>query len=98
MFNLATILEHHARNNASKEALVFMDKRINYAQLDGAANQIANGLKSLGIGHGDKVALTCANLPYFPMIYFAVLKVGATVVPLSVLPKNMEQRQYDNRP
>ncbi len=90
MFNLSTILEHHARNNASKEALVFMDKRLSYAQLDGAANQIANGLTSLGIGHGDKVALTCANLPYFPIIYFGILKVGATVVPLSILLKKNE--------
>jgi long-chain acyl-CoA synthetase len=90
MFNLSTILEHHARQNASKEAVVFMDKRFSYAQLNGAANQIANGLTALGIGHGDKVALTCANLPYFPMIYFAILKTGATVVPLSILLKRYE--------
>lgn len=90
MFNLATVLEHHARNSSNKEALIFADKRITFAQLDAAANQIANGLASLGIGHGDKVALTCPNLPYFPMIYFGILKTGATVVPLSVLLKRHE--------
>jgi long-chain acyl-CoA synthetase len=90
MFNLSTILEHHARNNATKEGLVFMDKRFTYGQLNAASNQIANGLKALGIGHGDKVALTCANLPYFPIIYFGILKAGATVVPLSVLLKRYE--------
>ncbi|MBL7814978.1 MAG: long-chain fatty acid--CoA ligase [Saprospiraceae bacterium] len=90
MFNLSTILEHQARNYATKEAIVFADKRISYAHLNAAANQIANGLKSLGIGHGDKVALTCANLPYFPIIYFGILKAGATVVPLSVLLKRYE--------
>jgi long-chain acyl-CoA synthetase len=90
MFNLSTILEHHARNSSNKEALIFADKRITFAQLDAAANQVANGLASLGIGHGDKVALTCPNLPYFPMIYFGILKTGATVVPLSVLLKRHE--------
>ena len=70
MFNLSTILEHHARNSSNKEALIFADKRITFAQLDAAANQVANGLTSLGIGYGDKVALTCPNLPYYPMIYF----------------------------
>ena len=90
MFNLSTVLEHHARNSSNKEALIFADKRITFAQLDTAANQIANGLASLGIGHGDKVALTCPNLPYFPMIYFGILKTGATVVPLSVLLKRHE--------
>jgi long-chain acyl-CoA synthetase len=90
MFNLSTVLEHHARNSSNKEALIFADKRITFAQLDATANQIANGLASLGIGHGDKVALTCPNLPYFPMIYFGILKTGATVVPLSVLLKRHE--------
>lgn len=90
MFNLSTVLEHHARNSSNKEALIFADKRITFAQLDAAANQIANGLTLLGIGYGDKVALTCPNLPYFPMIYFGILKTGASVVPLSVLLKRHE--------
>ncbi len=89
MFNLSSILEHHARNSPNKEALIFADKRFTFSQLDGASNQVANGLKKLGIGHGDKVALTCPNLPYFPMIYFGILKTGAIVVPLSVLLKSL---------
>lgn len=90
MFNLSTVLEHHARNSPNKEALIFADKRITFSQLDAATNQIANGLKNIGVGHGDKVALTCPNLPYFPMIYFGIVKTGATVVPLSVLLKRHE--------
>ncbi len=27
------------------------------------------------------------NVPYFPMVYFGILKAGATVVPLNVLLK-----------
>jgi long-chain acyl-CoA synthetase len=51
---------------------------------------LANGLKKIGIGPGDKVALSCPNLPYFPMIYFGILKTGAIVVPMSVLLKKDE--------
>ncbi|MFT7035624.1 MAG: long-chain acyl-CoA synthetase [Cyclobacteriaceae bacterium] len=51
---------------------------------------MANGLKKIGIGPGDKVALSCPNLPYFPMIYFGILKTGAIVVPMSVLLKKDE--------
>ena len=38
-------------------------------------------------GHrpGDRVALSCPNLPYFPVVYYGILKAGATVVPLNVL-------------
>lgn len=90
MLNLSTILEDSARRYPTKDAFVFMDTHLNFAQINGAANQIANGLKSIGIQKGDKVALSCLNLPYFPMIYFGILKAGATVVPLSVLLKRDE--------
>ena len=63
---------------------------MSYAQVNGAANQVANLLVSRGIGRGDKVALSCPNLPYFSIIYFGILKAGATVVPLNVLLKGRE--------
>lgn len=90
MFNLSLALEDSAKRYPNKTALIFNETRLSYAQLNGAANQIAHGLKELGIGHGDKVALSCLNLPYFPMIYYGILKVGAVVVPLSVLLKKDE--------
>ena len=90
MLNLSVILEDSARRYPAKEAFTFMDTTLNYAQINGAANQIANGLKAKGIQPGDKVALSCFNLPYFPIIYFGILKAGATIVPLSVLLKTEE--------
>ena len=96
MLNLATILEDSARRYPTKDAFIFMDTHLNFAQINGAANQIANGLKAIGIKKGDKVALNCLNLPYFPMIYFGILKAGATVVPLSVLLKRDEVEYHLN--
>jgi len=90
MLNLSVILEDSAKRYPGKTAFTFMDTALNYAQINGAANQIANGLKSIGIQPGDKVALNCLNLPYFPMVYFGILKAGAVVVPLSVLLKKDE--------
>lgn len=90
MLNLSVILEDSARRYPNKEAFTFMEHSFTYAQINAAANQIANGLRSKGIRHGDKVALSCLNLPYFPMIYFGILKSGAAVVPLSVLLKRDE--------
>lgn len=90
MFNLATVLESSALSNPEKTAIVFSDKSFSYTQINGAANKIANGLKQAGIKKGDKVALSCPNLPYFPMVYFGILKTGATVVPLNVLFKSRE--------
>ncbi len=90
MLNLAVLLEDSAREVPGRDAIIFNETKLTYAQVNGAANQIANGLAKLGIGLGDKVALSCPNLPYFPLVYYGILKAGATVVPLNVLLKGRE--------
>jgi long-chain acyl-CoA synthetase len=94
MYNLSILLEDSARKYPTRDALVLGDLRLNYAQVDGAASQVANYLVSIGIEPGDKVALTCPNLPYFPIVYYGILKAGAVVVPLNVLNKGREVTYY----
>ena len=66
--NLALNLERNAALVPQRPAVQFLDKTFTYAQINAAANQVANALKGLGIAPGDKVALSCPNLPYFPII------------------------------
>ncbi len=96
MLNLSVLLEDSARRYPNNDAFVFMDTHVSYAKINAAANQIANGLKAMGIQKGDKIALSCLNLPYFPMIYFGILKAGGVVVPLSVLLKRDEVEYHLN--
>jgi long-chain acyl-CoA synthetase len=93
--NLASLLEDSAAQHGDREAVVLVrpdgqTTRLTYAQVNGAANQVAQLLASRGIQPGDKVALSCPNLPYFPIVYYGILKAGATVVPLNVLLKGRE--------
>jgi len=88
--NLAAVLDKSATAYPERVAIVFGDTRLSYAQVNGAANQVANLLVARGIEPGDKVALSCANIPYFTIIYFGILKAGATVVPLNILLKGRE--------
>ncbi|MEO6060855.1 MAG: long-chain fatty acid--CoA ligase [Thermoflexales bacterium] len=90
MLNLSMLVENQARRHPANSAVVMGPMRLNYAQLNGMANQVANGLKAMGIQPGDKVALTCPNVPYFPVVYYGILKAGAVVVPLNVLNKGRE--------
>ncbi|MFZ6647904.1 long-chain-fatty-acid--CoA ligase [Undibacterium sp. TJN25] len=90
MLNYAANLSRNATLMPSKIALRFGETSISYAQLDAAASQVANGLKAMGIAKGDKVVLSCPNLPYFPIIYYGILKLGAVVVPINVLLKARE--------
>ncbi len=90
MSSLASLLEDSAISLPERDAVVLGDVRLTYAQVDGAANQVANLLVARGIRPGDKVALSCPNLPFFPIVYYGILKAGATVVPLNVLLKARE--------
>ncbi|MBT2563129.1 long-chain fatty acid--CoA ligase [Pedobacter sp. ISL-68] len=87
MFNLSLILEDSARRFANQPALSFNKTTLTYAELNNFANRVANGLKAIGILPGDKIALSCPNLPEFPAVYFGVLKAGAVIVPLNILLK-----------
>jgi long-chain acyl-CoA synthetase len=94
VLNLSVLLEDSARAHPDHEALILGETRLTYRQVDAAANQVANLLVSRGIQPGDKVALTCPNLPWFPIVYYGVLKAGAVVVPLNVLLKAREVAYY----
>ena len=94
MYNLSIFLEDSARRYPDRDALVLGGTRLTYAQVNGAANQVANLLVELGVEPGDRVALTCPNLPFFPIIYYGILKAGAVVVPMNVLNKHRENTYY----
>ncbi|MCC7309162.1 MAG: long-chain fatty acid--CoA ligase [Acidobacteria bacterium] len=96
--NLASIVTHNAKLTPDREAIVWKDVRMTYGQLDAMINKVANALVEMGIGHGDKVALDCPNLPYFPIVYYAIMKAGAVVVPICVLftPREIEFQLRDS--
>lgn len=88
--NLASLVEYPARLTPNRIALTYRDVHLTYSQLDAGASRVAAGLIALGIGRGDHVALSCPNLPWFPIAYFGILKAGAVVVPLNVMLKPRE--------
>lgn len=90
MINIASNLVRNVGLFPDKTALICGNQRMSYAQLDAATNQVANALRALGVGKGDKVALSCPNLPWFPVVYYAILKLGAVAVPLNILLKAPE--------
>jgi long-chain acyl-CoA synthetase len=90
MLNLSVLLEDSARLYPDRAAVVLGPQRLTYAQVNAAASQVAGMLAARGIQPGDKVALSCPNLPYFPVVYYGILKAGAVVVPLNVLLKGRE--------
>jgi len=80
---LGDILRRHAKVRGSKMAYVVGDDRVTYGAFHARSNQLARALARLGVGRGDRVAVMAPNRVEYPIIYFAVLKLGAIVVPVS---------------
>jgi long-chain acyl-CoA synthetase len=81
--NLATILTETAAGHGDRIALKLDDTEISYAQLEDASARAAGLLRAKGIEPGDRVAVMLPNVPYFGILYFGILRLGAVVVPLN---------------
>lgn len=85
MLNLAHIVEKTAAEHSGRPAVILHEHRLTYGELLAAIHRTANVLRAKGIQRGDKVAMMLPNTPHFPIVYYAILHVGATVVPVNVL-------------
>jgi len=92
MLNLYKLLENCLERTPENLAVIFGEHRVSYRRLIEASERLAGGLAMLGIGRGDRVALMLPNVPQFPISFFAILKLGAAVVPVNVMFKEAEVR------
>jgi long-chain acyl-CoA synthetase len=92
--NLARLLTETAGRRRDRTAFKLDDIELTYALLDEATARIAALLKSKGLEQGDRVGIMLPNVPYFPVVYYAVLRAGGAVVPMNVLLKGREVRFY----
>jgi fatty-acyl-CoA synthase len=72
-----------ARMLADKPALVEADRATTYGELDDCAVRVAHGLRSWGVGRGDRVAHLGLNSVDLVVSMFATAKLGAAFVPLN---------------
>jgi long-chain acyl-CoA synthetase len=75
-----------------RAAVVFYGRSISYGELREATDRFACALAALGVSKGDRVALYLLNSPQFIIAYFAALKCGATVTPISPVYTSHEVR------
>ena len=83
MLALGDVLRRHAAVRGGKTAYVVGPDRVTYAAFHDRSNQLARALARLGVGRGDRVAVLATNRVEYPIVYFAVLKLGAIVVPVN---------------
>jgi long-chain acyl-CoA synthetase len=73
-----------------RPALIFLGRKISYAELGRSVDRLAWALGGLGVHKGDRVALMLPNCPQQVIAFYAVLRRGAIVVmhnPLYTVPE-----------
>ena len=78
--NFGHIFDLPARIWPDKEALVYGENRITYAELEDRTNRVANGLKALGVGRGDHVAILVKNDHRFAETLLGALEQTAEAI------------------
>jgi fatty-acyl-CoA synthase len=75
-----SVLADWAEQTPDAPAFMHGEQTISFFELCETARRAAQGLSDLGVGPGDRVALWLPNVPAYPILYFACVRLGAIAV------------------
>lgn len=95
---LYEILDEAVRDFPDNIFIDFLGKTTSYRATGDVVARVARGLQNLGVRKGDRVGMLLPNSPYYVFLYFAALKIGATVVNFNPLytPTEIEKQVKDS--
>lgn len=82
---IGTCVEEHASTLPDRPAVQYLDRSINYRELNELSGRLANALSDLGVGMGDVVGLHMPNVPQYVVAVVAISKLGAVTSGVSPL-------------
>ncbi|MGE5818671.1 MAG: class I adenylate-forming enzyme family protein [Deltaproteobacteria bacterium] len=88
--NLFFLVQDAARKWPDDPAVIHGERSFSYAEIHRAVECLASELNKTGVRPGDKVGVVFPNSPEYIVAFFAVLRVGAIVVPVSAALKAPE--------
>lgn len=93
-----TLLERSVAAYPDQIAIDFLGKEYSYAKLGDMVDRVAAGLQAIGVKPETRVGLFMPNCPQFVIAYYAILKVGATVVNFNPLysEREIEHQIHDS--
>ncbi len=81
--NFPAILRKQAIENGSGEFLITDQRRLTFAEVDASTSHLAEGLRNLGVGPADRVALMLGNDVEVVLLALAINKLGAIWTPIN---------------
>ena len=85
--NIGIWVKQRAASDPDLRAIKQGKITLSYAILDAAVARCATILSARGVTAGDRVAMIMPNVAYFPIVYYAILRIGAIAVPMNPLLK-----------
>ena len=85
MVSIYQLFRNTAKNHPNETAVIFLDKKISYHDLDDLICRYAAALKGLGIGKGDVVATMLPNSLQHIVAFYATTMIGAIHTPIDVM-------------
>jgi acetyl-CoA synthetase len=88
------IAAEHPEAGALRVVTEASDDALSYAELAARSNQVANWLRGLGVGRGDRLLLMLGNIAPLWEVILAAMKLGVVIIPASTLlgPEDLADR------
>lgn len=83
MATIGEVLARQAKRVPERDALVFGDRRMNYAEVDAAVNRRAHALTRAGLRKGERLAIMSTNNDDFVLVIYAAFRLGVVLVPVN---------------
>ncbi|MGC1510227.1 (2,3-dihydroxybenzoyl)adenylate synthase [Ketobacter sp.] len=91
---LTDILTQQVAARPDAVALICLERKFTYRQLDVLSGQLAQALKQRGLQPGDTALVQLPNIAEFYIVFFALLKIGITAVNALYSHQRLELRAY----
>ena len=74
---ISDYVSYHARHTPDREAVIFGDQRLTYAELETQVQCCAKALMAVGVEKGDRVSVLCTPRLEYWITFLAVTSIGA---------------------
>ncbi|MDF0498890.1 class I adenylate-forming enzyme family protein [Bradyrhizobium yuanmingense] len=83
---IAQLVSMRAQTHGSITAIDVFERgeRATYSEMDQLSNKYAHALRGVGVRKGDRIGVMLPNRIEFPILWFAIAKLGAVIVPINM--------------
>ncbi|MDY6861718.1 MAG: class I adenylate-forming enzyme family protein [Thermodesulfobacteriota bacterium] len=90
---LGKILKRNSKLFPERVGLVYENIRLTWGEIQKRVNSLVNGLLTLGLKKGDRIAVLADNSHRYMEVYLAAAQAGFIIVPLNTMQKAVELKE-----